>query len=136
MSMEFLHPPGWPRPRGYANGVLADGNMVFVSGMVGWNERGEFDTDSLPGQVRQALANMVAVLKEAGGAPEHVVRMTWYLRDREEYLGATAEIGMVYREIMGRHFPAMTVIEVSGLLEDRARVEIEATAIMPSCGPR
>lgn len=131
MSIKTLHPPGWPRPKGYANGMAADGRMVFVSGMVGWNERGEFETDTLPGQIRQALINIVTVLKEAGAGPEQVTRMTWYLRDRTEYMRATGEIGEVYREIMGRHFPAMTVVEVSGLLEERAKVEIEATAMIP-----
>lgn len=131
MSIKTLHPPGWPRPKGYANGIAADGRMVFVSGMVGWNQRREFETDTLPGQVRQALINIVTVLNEAGALPENIVRMTWYLRDRNEYLGATREIGEVYRQIMGRHFPAMTVVEVGGLLEERARVEIEATAMIP-----
>lgn len=131
MSITMLQPPGWPQPRGYANGVTATGDMVFVSGMVGWNERGQFDTDTLAGQVARALENAMAILKEAGATPEDVVRMTWYLRDRKEYLASVKEIGEAYRKVMGRHFPAMTVVEVSGLLEERARVEIEVTAVIP-----
>lgn len=129
--MKLLHPPGWPQPKGYANGVMAHGRLVFISGMVGWSEQGKFETDHLPGQVEQALKNALTVLKEAGAGPEHVVRMTWYLRDRHEYLATTGETGEAYRKVMGRHFPAMTVVEISGLLEDRARVEIEVTAVVP-----
>lgn len=129
--MKILHPPGWPRPKGYAYGVAAQGQLIFISGMVGWNERAEFETDSLAGQVTQALQNAVNALKEAGAGPEHVVRMTWYLKDRHEYLANSGQIGEAYRKVMGRHFPAMSVVEVSGLLEDRARVEIEVTAVLP-----
>jgi enamine deaminase RidA (YjgF/YER057c/UK114 family) len=131
MSMDILQPPDWPRPKGYANGIAASGRMVFVAGMVGWNAQGAFESDDLPAQVRHALLNAIAVLKEASAGPQHVVRMTWYLTDRQEYLAAQKEIGDVYREIMGRHFPAMTVVEVSGLLEPQARVEIELTAVIP-----
>lgn len=129
--IRLLQPPGWPQPKGYANGVTATGDMVFVSGMVGWNERGQFETDVLAEQVERALRNAVAVLKEAGASPEQVVRMTWYLRDRREYLASQKEIGAAYRRVMGRHFPAMSVVEVSSLLEEQARVEIEVTAVIP-----
>jgi enamine deaminase RidA (YjgF/YER057c/UK114 family) len=128
--VRVLQPPGWPRPRGYANGVLAEGRLVFVGGMIGWDASGELVSDDLAAQVRQALANVVAVLQEAGGGPEHVARLTWYVTSREEYLGAQREIGEAYRAVMGRHFPAMAVVEVSGLVEARAKVEIEATAVL------
>jgi enamine deaminase RidA (YjgF/YER057c/UK114 family) len=126
--MRALQPPGWPRPRGYANGVAAAGELVFVAGMIGWDETGAF-ADGLAGQVRQALRNIVAVLAEAGAGPEHVARLTWYVTSRADYLAAQAEIGAAYREVMGRHFPAMAVVEVSALVEERALVEIEATAV-------
>jgi enamine deaminase RidA (YjgF/YER057c/UK114 family) len=130
--MRVLQPSGWPRPRGYANGVAAEGGtLVFVAGQIGWDATGSFPSSDLAGQVRQALENMVAVLREAGGRPEHVVRMTWYVVDREEYLARAAEIGSVYREAMGRHFPAMSAVEVSALMEAEAKVEIEATAVVP-----
>ena len=128
--MRVLQPPGWPRPRGYANGVLAEGRLVFVGGMIGWDETGTFAGDDLPSQVRQALANVVAVLAEAGGGPENVARLTWYVTDRDEYLGAQEDIGAAYREVMGRHFPAMAVVQVTALVEARAKVEIEATAVL------
>jgi enamine deaminase RidA (YjgF/YER057c/UK114 family) len=128
--VKVLQPPGWPRPRGYANGVMAEGRLVFVGGMIGWDPSGEFVSDDLAAQVRQALANVVAVLAEAGAGPEHVARLTWYVTSREEYLGAQREIGEAYRAVMGRHFPAMAVVEVSGLVEARAKVEIEATAVL------
>jgi len=129
--MEILQPPGWPRPRGYANGVAAQGRLVFVSGMIGWNDNGEFESDDFAGQARQALLNVVAVLREAGARPEHIVRMTWYVVDKREYLAASAALGAAYREIIGAHYPAMTAVEVRALIEDRARVEIEATAVVP-----
>jgi len=129
--MEILQPPGWPRPRGYANGVAARGRLVFVSGMIGWNAHGEFESDDFAGQARQALLNVVAVLREAGARPEHIVRMTWYVVDKREYLAASAALGAAYREIIGAHYPAMTAVEVRALIEDRARVEIEATAVVP-----
>jgi enamine deaminase RidA (YjgF/YER057c/UK114 family) len=128
--VRFLQPPGWPQPRGYANGVLAEGKLVFVGGMIGWDASGEFVSDELAPQVRQALENVVAVLAEAGAGPQHIARLTWYVTSREEYLGAQREIGEAYRAVMGRHFPAMAVVEVSGLVEARARVEIEATAVL------
>jgi enamine deaminase RidA (YjgF/YER057c/UK114 family) len=126
-----LQPDGWPRPRGYANGVAASGELVFVAGMIGWDETGAF-ADGLAAQVRQALRNVVAVLAEAGAEPSHVARLTWYVTSRAEYLAAQAEIGAAYREVMGRHFPAMAVVEVSALVEQRALVEIEATAVVPA----
>jgi enamine deaminase RidA (YjgF/YER057c/UK114 family) len=130
--MKVLQPSGWKRPRGYANGVVASGATVFVAGQVGWNAAGEFETDDLVGQVRQALANVVAVLAEAGAKPEHITRMTWYLTDRRDYLGRGQEIGAAYREIIGVYHAAMTAVEVSALIEDRAKVEIEVTAVIPA----
>ena len=129
--MKILQPPDWPRPRGYSNGVSARGTMVFVSGIVGWNARGEFDSQSFAGQVSQALKNIVQVLAEGGARPEHIVRMTWYVTDKNEYLSSAKEMGSSYREIIGRHYPAMTVVEVSGLIEPNAKVEIEVTAVIP-----
>jgi enamine deaminase RidA (YjgF/YER057c/UK114 family) len=129
--MEYLQPDGWPRPRGYANGIAASGRMVFVSGMVGWDEQGVFQTDDFAGQVRQALANALAVLAAGGAGPEHIVRMTWYVLDKKEYVAAYPAIGAVYRELIGRHFPAMSAVQVAGLVEERARVEIEVTAMVP-----
>jgi enamine deaminase RidA (YjgF/YER057c/UK114 family) len=129
--MRVLQPPGWPRPRGYANGVVAEGRLVFVAGQIGWDASGAFASSDLAGQVRQALANVLAVLAEAGGRPEHVTRLTWYVVDREEYLASTRGIGVAYRELMGGHYPAMAVVQVAGLVEAKARVEIEATAVVP-----
>ncbi|HEU0012751.1 MAG TPA: RidA family protein [Longimicrobium sp.] len=130
--MRFLQPPGWAPPKGYANGVEAEGRLVFVAGQIGWNpETCVVETDDFASQVGQALANVCAVLREAGAGPEHVTRLTWYVTDRERYLSNTAEIGRVYRERFGRHFPPMAVVVVAGLLEPRASVEIEATAVIP-----
>lgn len=129
--MEFLHPPGWPRAKGYSNGVAASGRTVCVSGMIGWDAQGVFHTDDFAGQVRQALENVVAVLAEASARPEHIVRMTWYVVDKREYLEAAREIGAAYRALIGSHYPAMSAVQVSALIEDRARVEIEVTAIIP-----
>lgn len=128
--MQLLQPEHWPRAKGYSHGIVAKGRMVFVSGMVGWNQQGQFASD-FAGQVRQTLKNVVEVLSEAGAAPEHIVRMTWYVLDKNEYMSAFKEIGTMYREIIGRHYPAMTAIEVSALVEDQARVEIEVTAVVP-----
>ena len=130
--MDFLQPPGWARPRGYSNGVAATGRTVCVSGMIGWDGQGVFHTDDFAGQVRQALRNIVEVLAEADARPEHIVRMTWYVLDKQEYLAASKEVGQAYRDVIGRHFPAMTAVQVAGLIEDRARVEIEVTAIVPA----
>jgi len=129
--MDFLQPPGWARPRGYSNGVAASGRTVCISGMIGWDGKGEFHTDDFAGQVRQALHNIVAVLAEADARPEHIVRMTWYVLDKKEYVAAYKEIGVAYRELIGAHYPAMTAVQVAALIEDRARVEIEVTAIVP-----
>jgi enamine deaminase RidA (YjgF/YER057c/UK114 family) len=129
--MQILQPPGWTRPNGYSNGIAASGRMVFVSGMVGWDAEGKFHTDDFAGQARQALLNIVAVLAEAGARPEHIVRMTWYVQDKKEYVAAYKEIGVAYREIIGRHFPTMTAVQVMALIEDQARVEIEVTAVVP-----
>ena len=129
--MDFLQPPGWPRPKGYANGIAATGRMVCVSGMVGWDAHGHFQTSDFAGQVRQALQNIVAVLAEADAKPEHIVRMTWYVIDKREYVAAYPDIGIAYRDIIGRHFPTMSAVQVVALIEDQARVEIEVTAIVP-----
>lgn len=129
--MDFLQPPGWARPRGYSNGVAASGRTVSVSGMIGWDGQGVFHTDDFAGQVRQALQNIVEVLAEADARPEHIVRMTWYVLDKQEYVAAYKDIGAAYREIIGAHYPAMTAVQVVALIEDRARVEIEVTAVMP-----
>jgi enamine deaminase RidA (YjgF/YER057c/UK114 family) len=130
--MEVLLPPGWPRPKGYANGVAATGRQVFIAGMIGWDAQGVFHTDDFAAQVRQALEHIVAVLAEAGGRPEHIVRMTWYVTDKREYLAAGREIGRAFREIIGSYNAAMTAVEVKALIEDRAKVEIEATAVIPT----
>ena len=130
--MTILQPRGWPRPAGYANGVAAKGTIVFVAGQVGWNAQREFASDDLVVQVRQALENVVAVLAEAGGRPEHIARMTWYLLDKREYLARSREIGLVFREIIGTYSAAMTAVEVSALIEDGAKVEIEVTAVLPA----
>jgi len=130
-GMRILQPPAWAKPRGYANGIAARGTIVFVAGQVGWDARGEFEARDFVDQARQALANVVAVLAEAGGRPEHVARMTWYVVDKDEYLESSRALGAAYREIMGRHFPAMTVVQVTALVEEGAKVEIEATAVIP-----
>ncbi len=131
-----LQPPDWAKPRGYANGIAARGTMIFVAGQIGWNGACEFETDDFAGQTRQALLNIKAVLAEAGAGPEHMVRMTWYVIDKHEYVGAYRAIGEAYREIMRGAdgevaFPAMTAVQVAALIEDRARVEIEVTAVLP-----
>jgi enamine deaminase RidA (YjgF/YER057c/UK114 family) len=131
---ETLQPAGWATPRGYVNGVAAEGRFVFVAGQIGWNAAQQFETDSFVGQARQALENVVAVLAVAGARPEHLTRLTWYITDRVEYRASLRELGRVYREVIGPHYPAMTLVQVAALLEDRARVEIEATAVIPPCG--
>ena len=130
--MKILQPAAWPRPRGYSNGVMASGKTVCVAGMIGWDAQCQFQTDDFAGQVRQALENVVAVLNEAGAKPEHIVRMTWYVTDKREYLAAAREIGLAFRETIGSFNAAMTAVQVSALMEDRAKVEIEVTAIVPS----
>jgi enamine deaminase RidA (YjgF/YER057c/UK114 family) len=129
--MTTLLPPGWPRPKGYSAGVAARGTLVFVSGQIGWDERGRIVSDDLAEQVRQTLRNVVAVLAEAGAGPEHIARLTWYVTDRADYLAQQAAIGAAYRDVIGRHYPAMAVVEVSALVEGAAKVEIEATAVIP-----
>ncbi len=130
--MRILQPPGWARPRGYSNGIaVRGGQTVYIAGQVGWTAEGVFAAKGFGGQFRQALANVLAVLGEAGGRPEHLVRMTWFVLDRDEYLGALKEVGAAYRELVGRHFPAMTVVQVGALVEREARLEIEATAVVP-----
>ncbi|MDB5731435.1 MAG: putative translation initiation inhibitor, yjgF family [Variovorax sp.] len=129
--MQVLLPEGWPRPKGYSNGVAATGRQVFIAGMIGWDAQGVFHSDDFAAQVRQALRNIVEVLREAGGRPEHLVRMTWYVVDKREYLAAGREVGQAFREIIGFYNAAMTAVEVRALIEDRARVEIEATAVIP-----
>jgi enamine deaminase RidA (YjgF/YER057c/UK114 family) len=130
--MQVLLPPGWPRPKGYSNGVAASGRMVFIAGMIGWDEHGVFHSDDFADQARQALQNIVAVLKESGGKPEHIVRMTWYVTDKREYLASGRAIGAAFREIIGSYNAAMTAVQVTALIEDRAKVEIEATAVVPA----
>jgi len=127
----ILQPAGWAQPKGYANGVAAEGKLVFVGGQIGWDRQNRFETDDLVGQVRQTLQNVVDVLAEAGAKPAHVVSMTWYLTDKKDYLDNLESIGRVYREVMGRHFPAMAVVQVAALVEDRAKVEIQAMAVVP-----
>ena len=129
--MQALLPSGWPRPRGYANGVTAQGRQIFVAGMVGWDEHCVFRSHDFAGQVRQALHNIVAVLAAGNAKPEHIVRMTWYVTDKREYLAASRDIGAAYREIIGSFAVAMTAVQVSALIEDRAKVEIEVTAVVP-----
>ncbi len=129
--MTKLQPPGWAEPKGYANGVMARGALIFVGGQIGWNPAQQFESDDFIAQTRQALLNIVAVLKAGGAGPEHMVRMTWYVTDRAEYLARLKELGAAYREVMGKNFPAMTCVEVAGLVEERARIEIEVTAVLP-----
>ena len=128
---QILQPPGWARPRGFSNGIAARGTLVFIAGQVGWTGEGRWEALDFAGQFRQALKNILAVLAEANGKPEHVVRLTWYVLDRQEYLDALKSVGEAYRELMGRNFPTMAVVQVSGLVEPQARLEIEATAVVP-----
>jgi enamine deaminase RidA (YjgF/YER057c/UK114 family) len=128
---EFLQPDGWTKPIGYANGVAARGTMIFVGGQIGWNGQQQFECDDLPGQVRQTLENIVAVLKAGGAEPSHITQLTWYLTDKDEYLANLKEIGRAYRDVIGRHFPAMAAVQVVALVEERAKVEIQAIAVIP-----
>jgi enamine deaminase RidA (YjgF/YER057c/UK114 family) len=130
--VKTLQPPGWPRPRGYSNGIVAEGRMVFLAGIVGWNEREEFEASDFVGQARQALRNIVTLLAEAGAQPEHLVRLTWYVGDAAEYRRSLRDLGAAYREVMGRSFPPMTAVQVAGFVEPGARLEIEATAVLPA----
>ena len=129
--MQKIQPPDWAEPKGYANGILAKGRLLFVGGQIGWNANQKFESDDFVEQTRQALLNVAAVLKAGGAQPAHMARMIWYVVDRAEYLASLKALGSVYREVMGRNFPAMTCVEVSGLMEARARVEIEVTAVLP-----
>ena len=129
--MQVLQPPGWPRPKGYSNGVVARGRQVYIAGMIGWDAAGVFAGDDFASQARKALQNIVDVLREADGRPEHIVRMTWYVTNKREYLAAGREVGQAFREIIGCYNAAMTAVEVTALIEDRAKVEIEATAVIP-----
>ncbi len=129
--MKLLQPVGWLKPKGYANGIMARGSLIFVGGQIGWNADQQFESDDFIIQTRQALINIAAVLKAGGAGPEHMVRMTWYVTDRVEYSTRLKELGVVYREVMGKNFPAMTSVEVSGLMEERAKIEIEVTAVLP-----
>ncbi len=129
--MKHLHPPGWAPAKGYANGIAARGTQIFVGGQIGWNGQQIFESDDFIAQTAQALRNIVAVLKEAGAGPQHMVRMTWYITDRVEYNSRLKELGEAYRAVMGRNFPAMTCVQVAALVEERAQVEIEVTAVLP-----
>ena len=131
MSFQFLQPPGWTPPKGYANGIAARGTQVFVGGQIGWNAHQQFETDDFIAQCKQALQNVVAVLAQAKAGPEHMVRMTWYVVSRDEYNARLKELGAVYREVLGKNFPAMTCVQVAGLMEARAKVEHEVTAVVP-----
>ena len=129
--MKTVLPEGWPRPSGYSNGAVAHGRILAVAGQIGWNERGEFTSDDFVIQAAQAMRNVLAVVQAAGGSAADVVRLTWYITDKQAYRAAAAQLGRVYREIFGAHYPAMTLVQVAALLEDRAKVEIEATAVLP-----
>ncbi|PRY66386.1 enamine deaminase RidA (YjgF/YER057c/UK114 family) [Vreelandella songnenensis] len=129
--VKLLHPSHWKPAIGYANGVVASGQTVFVGGQIGWNADQRFESDDFVAQVNQALQNIVSILKEANAGPEHLVRLTWYVTDKREYLARLKEVGAAYREVLGKHFPAMTMVQVAGLVEDQAKVEIEATAVIP-----
>jgi enamine deaminase RidA (YjgF/YER057c/UK114 family) len=130
-NFTILQPKDWLAPKGYANGVMAEGKQVFIAGQIGWKADATFASDDFVAQVEQALSNIVAVLAEAGGGPQHITRMTWYLTDKKEYIARQKEVGEAYRRTIGRHFPAMTAVVVAGLIEDGARIEIEATAVIP-----
>ena len=129
---KILQPANWPKPKGYSNGILAEGKILVTGGIIGWNDNEEFEHHDFAGQVRQALKNTVAVLKEGGATPENIIRMTWYVTDKKEYLASTKEIGEAYREILGKNFPAMALVQVVALVEDIAKVEIETTAVIPN----
>jgi len=132
VTHKILQPAEWTRPKGYANGIAASGTQVFIAGQIGWDADQKFTEETLAGQVGAALRNIVRVLEEAGGRPEHLVRLTWYVTSRREYLDQVQAIGAAYRAVMGRHFPVMSVVEVAALIESQAKVEIEATAVLPA----
>jgi enamine deaminase RidA (YjgF/YER057c/UK114 family) len=129
---QIVQPKGWPRPKGYSNGILAEGKLLFVAGQVGWNTKEEFESEDFVAQTEQALTNIVSVLREAGAGPEHIARMTWYVTDKAEYLDRLAEIGAVYKRVIGAVYPAMSLVQVAGLIEAGAKLEIEATAVVPA----
>jgi enamine deaminase RidA (YjgF/YER057c/UK114 family) len=129
--MTVLQPPGWARAKGFSNGISCSGQLVFIAGQIGWTGEGRWEARDFAGQFRQALLNVITVLKEARGGPEHLVRLTWYVLDKQEYLASLKEVGAAYRELMGKHYPTMAVVQVSGLVEPEARLEIEATAVIP-----
>ena len=129
--MKILQLPGWPKPKGYSNGIVAKGRLVFVAGQVGWNAQEKFETSDLAGQAQQALKNIVAILAEAGAGPEHICRMDWFLADVKEYNASLKELGAAYRELIGKHYPVMTAVQVGGFVETGAKLEIEVTAVLP-----
>jgi enamine deaminase RidA (YjgF/YER057c/UK114 family) len=129
--MQILQPPSWAKAKGFSNGIAANGRLVFIAGQIGWTGQAKWEARDFAGQFRQALQNILDVLKEAKGKPEHIVRLTWYVIDKQEYLSSLKEVGAAYRELMGRHYPTMAVVQVSGLVENEARLEIEATAVLP-----
>jgi len=129
--MKIIQPPGWPKPKGYSNGIVAKGRLVFVAGQVGWNAQEKFETSDLAGQAQQALKNIVAILAEAGAGPEHICRMDWFLGDVKEYNASLKELGAAYREVIGKHYPVMTAVQVGGFVETGAKLEIEVTAVLP-----
>ena len=130
-ALRILQPPGWARAKGFSNGIAASGRLVFIAGQIGWTGECKWEARDFAGQFRQALKNILEVLKEANGRPEHIVRLTWYVLDKHEYRDSLKNVGEAYRELMGRHYPTMAVVQVSGLVEDEARLEIEATAVVP-----
>jgi enamine deaminase RidA (YjgF/YER057c/UK114 family) len=129
---QFLHPRGWKEPKGFANGIVAEGRMVFLAGQIGWNAQQQFDSHDFVAQAHQALTNIVELVHEAGGKAEHITRLTWFVVDKKEYLSRLRDLGEAYRSVMGKHFPVMTLVQVVALVEDEAKVEIEATAVVPS----
>jgi enamine deaminase RidA (YjgF/YER057c/UK114 family) len=130
-TLQILQPPGWARAKGFSNGIACSGKLVFIAGQIGWTGEGKWEARDFAGQFRQAIKNILAVLAEANGKPEHIVRLTWYVLDKQEYLDSLKGVGEAYRELMGKHYPTMAVLQVSGLVEDEARLEIEATAVLP-----
>ncbi len=132
--MQILQPPDWARPRGYANGIVASGKLVFIAGQIGWDAQQQFQSDNFVDQTRQALLNILSILAQAGGEPRHITRLVWYVVDKHEYIGSYGQLGIVYCEVMGKHYPTMTAVQVAALMEDRARVEIEAMAVIPEDG--
>ena len=129
--MQILQPPNWPLPRGYSNGILTQGELIFVGGQIGWDDKGSFPGSNFTDQVKQALINTLAILEQGGAKAEHIVRMTWFITNKEEYLGSLSAVGEAYREIMGKHYPVMSIVQVVALLENEAKVEIESTAVIP-----